>query len=70
LLQKIKLLEKQLQASQSKLTETLQSKDELKEKLTEIQKENNNLKQLAQQERQRADNYQQQLKIIAKVFKQ
>ena len=38
--------------------------------MTEIQKENNNLKQLLQQEKQRADNYQQQLKVIIKSLYQ
>jgi len=70
LLQKIKLLESLLETSQSKLTEALQSEGKLKEKLTEIQKENNNLKQLLHQEKARADNYQQQLKVIVKVLKQ
>ena len=77
LLQKIKLLESQLQASQSsletsqnKLTEALQSKGKLKEKMTEIQKENNNLKQLLYQEKARADNYHQQLKVIIKSLYQ
>jgi len=70
LLQKIKLLESSLETSQSKLAEVLKSKGELKEKLTEIQKENNNLKQLVRQQKQRADNYQQQLKVIVKVLKQ
>jgi len=70
LLAKIKLLESSLETSQSKLTEALQSKDELKEKLTENQKENNNLKQLLYQEKQQTDNYQQQLKVIIKSFYQ
>ena len=70
LLQKIKQLKSQLQASQSKLTEALQSKGKLKEKLTEIQKENNNLKQLLHQEKTWADNYQQQLKVIVNALKQ
>jgi len=77
LLQRIKQLEEQLQASQSKLTEALKNKGKLKEKLTEIQKENNNLKvenqhlkQLVQQEKTRADNYHQQLKVIVRVLKQ
>ena len=63
-------MEEQLQASQSKLTEALQSKGKLKEKLAEIQKENNSLKQLLQQEKTRADNYQQQLKVIVNSLKQ
>jgi len=77
LLQKIKQLESSLETSQNKLTEALQSKSELKEKLTEIHKENNNLKaknqhlkQLLQQEKQRANNYRQQLKSIVRVLKQ
>jgi len=70
LLAKIKLLESSLETSQNKLTKTLQSKVKLKEKLTEIQKENNNLKQLLQQEKTRDDNYQQQLKVIIKSLYQ
>ena len=49
----------------------------LEEQLAQVQAENGNLKiekekaeQLAQQEKERADNYQQQLKIITKSFKQ
>jgi len=55
----------------------LQSKGELKEKLKQIQAENEKLKirkqkaeALVQQEKQRANNYQQQLKVIIKSLYQ
>jgi hypothetical protein len=42
----------------------------LLQKIQVLEKENNNLKQLVQQEKKRADNYQQQLKTIAKTLYQ
>jgi hypothetical protein len=42
----------------------------LDEQLRKTTIERDNLKQLVHQEKQRADNYQQQLKDVAKVFKQ
>ena len=73
-------MKSQLQASQSKLTEVLKSKGELKEKLTEIQTksqrltkllnksgaQNNNLKQLFQREKQRVDQLEIKLKEVGK----
>jgi hypothetical protein len=77
LLQKIKHLESSLKTYQTKLRETqmevaeaLQNKGELKEQLKQITTERDNLKQLVQQEKQRADNYQQQLKIVIKSLYQ
>jgi len=42
----------------------------LENKLAKIQTENINLKQLVKQEKARADDYQQQLKVIVRTLKQ